>query len=53
MFLYFVNAEDMQGPETEAEWRGANRLIHAALGLPERLEKHGVFDAFVDVASLK
>jgi hypothetical protein len=52
VFLYFVNADDMHGPTSEAEWKGAIRLIHAALGLPAHLESHGVFDAFVDVRLL-
>jgi len=34
VFLYFTNATDMDGPASEAEWHGAVRLIHAALGLP-------------------
>ncbi len=51
MFLDFFNAEDVQGPESEAEWRGATRLIHPLLGLPPDLTKHGVFHAFVDARS--
>ncbi|MDN4982224.1 hypothetical protein QY049_03160 [Bradyrhizobium sp. WYCCWR 13022] len=53
VFLYFVNAEDMQGPVTEEEWHGAIRLIHAVLGLPKDLRSRGVFDAFVDVKRLR
>jgi hypothetical protein len=53
VFLYFTNAVDMQGPESEAEWKGASRLIHASLGLPAKLESRGVFDAFVDVRKLR
>lgn len=52
VFLYFVNDREMQGPMSEAEWRGASRLIHAALGLPADLEKHAVHDVFIDVGSL-
>jgi hypothetical protein len=48
VFLDFYNAEDVQGPESVLEWHGANRLIHALLGLPPDLTKHGVFHAFVD-----
>ncbi len=49
VFLYFVNADDMLGPMTEEEWRGAVRLIHAVLGLPKDLQAYGAFDAFLDV----
>lgn len=53
MFLYLVNATDVDGPISEAEWKGASRLIHAVLGLPKDLTKFGVFDAFVDVRLLQ
>jgi hypothetical protein len=52
VFLDFCNATDMGGPETEAEWRGATRLIHAQLGLPADLSEHGVFHAYLDVRHL-
>jgi hypothetical protein len=42
----------MTGPQSEAEWRGAVQLLHAALGLPPHLETHRVFDAFLDVRRL-
>ena len=53
VFLYFVNADDVHRPKSELEWRGAVRLIHAVLGLPEHLGYLGVYDAFVDVRRLK
>lgn len=53
VFVYFVNADDMKGPTSEAEWKGAIRLIHASLGLPASLESQGVFDSFVDVRRLR
>ena len=49
VFLDFVHAADVQGPESEHEWRGATRLIHALLGLPADLTRFGVFHAYVDV----
>jgi hypothetical protein len=52
IFLYFVNADDVDGPLSEAEWTGVSRLIHAALGLPKDLRRFGVFDAFVDARHL-
>ena len=53
VFLYFVNAHDVEGPASEHEWHGAIRLIHAALGLPKDLRSFGVFDAFLDVNLLR
>ncbi|HEY4740717.1 MAG TPA: hypothetical protein VIH76_09000 [Candidatus Acidoferrales bacterium] len=53
VFLYFVNADDMLGPESEEEWRGALKLIHAVLGLPKDLRSYGVFDAFLDARFLQ
>lgn len=52
VFLDFCGATDVDGPETEAEWRGATRLIHAQLGLPADLTKFGVYHAYVDVRNL-
>lgn len=49
VFVDFINATDVGGPESEAEWQGATRLIHALLGLPADLTKHGVFHVYVDV----
>jgi hypothetical protein len=53
VFLYFLNSDDMLGPMSEAEWKGAVRLIHAVLGVPASLEAHGVFDVFLDVRLLQ
>jgi hypothetical protein len=53
VFVYFTNAPGMNGPESESEWKGAIRLLHAALGLPAHLESCGVFEAFVDVRELE
>ena len=52
VFLYFVNADDMLGPSSEEEWRGAIKLLHCALGLPPDLKAQGVFEAFLDVRFL-
>ena len=52
VFLDFYNAADVAGPESEAEWRGATRLIHALLGLPADLTKHGVFHAYVNAKAV-
>jgi hypothetical protein len=53
VFVYFLNAPGMNGPSSESEWRGAIRLLHAALGVPAHLESRGVFDAFLDVKQLE
>jgi hypothetical protein len=52
-FLYFLNADDMLGPASEDEWRGASRLIHAVLGVPKDLTSYGVFDVFLDTRLLQ
>jgi hypothetical protein len=49
VFLYFVNADDMNGPTTEAEWHGASKLIRSVLGVTGDLHRHGVYDAYLDV----
>jgi hypothetical protein len=53
VFVYFTNAPKMNGPESESEWKGAVRLLHAALGLPAHLESWGVFETFIDVRQLE
>ena len=52
VFLYFTNAFDMGGPDTEAEWQGATKELHDELGLPASLEKFGVYHAYVDAEQL-
>jgi hypothetical protein len=53
VFLNFCNAADVSGPESEAEWHGATKLIHALLGLPDDLRRRGVFHAYVDARPLR
>lgn len=53
VFLDFINAKEMKGPETPLEWAGATRLIHALLGLPADLRKHGVYHVHLDVRDLQ
>jgi hypothetical protein len=43
VFLNFCNAADVNGPESEAEWHGATRLIHALLGVPDDLTSEAFF----------
>lgn len=47
--IYFVNDLEMDGPKSEAEWKGAIRLLHRCLGLRENLIENLVVDLFVDV----
>jgi hypothetical protein len=52
VFVYFVNDVDMNGPESEDEWRLAIETMHAHLGVAqERLRPH-VVDAFIDVKAM-
>jgi hypothetical protein len=51
LFVYFLNAEDVKGPSSELEWRGAIRLLHAALGLRDDFDPY-VHDVFIDVARM-
>ncbi len=53
VFLDFYNARDMNGPTSAAEWIGVKNLMHAFLGLPESLERFGVFHAYINVAELE
>jgi hypothetical protein len=53
VFLDFLNAADVSGPESEAAWMGATELTHALLGLPPDLRKFGVFHSYVDVRELQ
>jgi hypothetical protein len=52
VFLDFYNAKEMNGPTNSEEWIGVTKLIHEVLGLPESLEKFGVFHVHIDVDDL-
>lgn len=51
IFLYFMNASEMNGPKTEHEWTRAIKILHSALGLHD-LEDKGVHNIFMDVSPL-
>jgi hypothetical protein len=51
VFVYFTNDSNMKGPESEAEWRGALRLMDASLGIGEHRLCDYVHKLFVDVRS--
>jgi hypothetical protein len=53
VFLDFINARDVNGPTSSDEWRGATRVIHTQLGLPEDLRQFGVYHAYLDVKGLE
>ena len=53
VFLYFINANDVNGPSSELEWQGATQLLHAALGLAPGKLPEGVHEVFLDVSLLK
>lgn len=49
VFLYFINADDVDGPKTELEWQGAIHLLHTVLGLGHTVRCPGVHEIIVDV----
>jgi hypothetical protein len=51
--VYFLNDEEMKGPKTIDEWKGAIRLLHRCLGLKEHLLSQFVVDIFIDVSKLE
>ena len=53
IFVDFLHAKEMSGPESYLEWKGATRLIHALLGLPLDLSVHGVYHIYIDVRELE
>jgi hypothetical protein len=54
VFVYFLNAKDVNGPGSSAEWDAALTVMHAALGLPRRhrLGRY-VHKCFVNVEDLE
>ncbi len=54
VFVYFVGAEDVNGPKTVAEWKRALTVAKRVLGLGERhkLSKY-VADVFIDVSKFE
>jgi len=53
VFLYFMNDEEMDGPETIREWTAAKKILESALRLNKKhmLSKR-VLDVFIDVNGL-
>jgi hypothetical protein len=50
--VYFSNDEEMEGPRTADEWKGAIRLLHRCLGIREHLIRNLVIDIIIDVNAL-
>jgi hypothetical protein len=54
LFVYFLNANDVDGPESVDEWRGAIRVLEGVLGLRSRHRYSDfVIHTFVDVERLR
>jgi hypothetical protein len=54
VFVYFVNARDVRGPASRAEWESALALMYAALGLPRRHALSPfIHNVFVDAEELE
>lgn len=50
--VYFLNATDVKGPTTEAEWRGATTVVESYLGLGRHRLSRYVHKIFIDVNDL-
>jgi hypothetical protein len=53
LFVYFLNDKEMEGPENEAEWRSALKLVDSCLGIGRTKLSKYIIDVFVDVRDLK
>jgi len=52
VFVYFVNDEDMNGPQSIDEWNGALSLLRSYLGIGRHRLKKYIADIFIDVGML-
>ena len=54
IFVYFVQAEDVKGPETMAEWKAALSIVKRVLGIGghHRLSRF-VLEVFIPVTELQ
>ncbi|MFO8009452.1 MAG: hypothetical protein R6U89_01430 [Dehalococcoidia bacterium] len=52
-FVCFVNDTEMEGPKTEAEWKGAIYLLESFLGIHGHRLSPYVFHLYIDVSQLK
>lgn len=51
VFLYLLNATEMSGPTSKADWRQALQTLHSQLDLPST-NSDGVHEVFLDVSAL-
>jgi hypothetical protein len=49
IFLYFLNDEEMSGPQSIDEWSGAIALLHSFLGIGRHKLSKYIADIFIDV----
>ena len=49
VFVYFVNDEEMNGPQSIDEWPGAIKLLHSFLGIGRHKLSKYIADIFIDV----
>ena len=49
VFAYFVGDDDVDGPDSEAEWKAAIQVLHGALGLKSHPLLSRVVDVFLHV----
>ena len=54
VMIYFVNARDVNGPASRAEWEAALTLMHASMGLPKRHKLSAyIHNVFVDAGVMQ
>jgi len=51
VWVYFLNARDVAGPTSVAEWKAAIALLHAALGLQVHTLEPYIHTVFINVAA--
>lgn len=49
VFVYFIGDADVNGPQTEGEWKAALEVLHGALGLKRHAFLNRKVDVFLDV----
>jgi hypothetical protein len=53
VFLYFADAPDVPSPASEAEWRGASRLVDKALGLGKHRFQNRISTVILSVPEMR
>lgn len=53
IFIYFVNDNDTNGPQSVEEWIGAIKLLHAYLGIGRTKLSPYIKNIFIDITQLK